>query len=232
MIAETFAILALAITPKVAVFVVVFMIAVFSIVLHEVAHGLMAYWCGDPTAYRLGRITLNPIDHIDPLMTLLVPALLLWTSGGSFVFGGAKPVPVNYFNLTHIRRDPILVAAAGPATNIALALVLALVSNLCAFVPGQMGLLLWKSVVTGAIINIVLAVFNLVPIPPLDGSRIVMCLLPEEAARRYGALERYGLFIIMGLLYMGVLGGAMRPVINVVFRVIGVLMFNTPLQFV
>jgi len=172
-----------------------------SITSHEAAHGLVADRLGDPTAREAGRLTLNPIPHIDPFLTILLPAFLI-LSGSGFIFGGAKPVPVNVARLRNPRRDWALVGAAGPLMNILLAVLLSAVLSLCL----HTGLWNRASVGTevlavGIFVNVLLAVFNLVPIPPLDGSRIVQYFLTGNALRVYRSIERYGLLLIVALVF-------------------------------
>lgn len=176
----------------------VFALFLYSVILHEIAHGWVALKCGDPTAKWEGRLTLNPIPHIDPWMSILLPALMYFGSGGAIMFGGARPVPVNLGNLRRYPRDWILVAIAGVATNLAIAVTLAIVLHVGlrvapAVFDSVLGVVLFKS----AIMNLVLVVFNLIPIPPLDGSRAFRFLLHGEARRFYDSLERYGLIILV-----------------------------------
>lgn len=183
---------------------------VLSLVLHEVAHGWVAWKRGDPTAHDLGRITLNPLPHIDPFYTILMPALLLWVSKGTFAFGGAKPVPVNASRLRSPLRDMSLVAAAGPLTNFVIAVLFAIAYKLALeqglyfdAAPDRLereGQLLPMVLFVSLQMNILLAVFNLVPIPPLDGSRVMTALLPDSLRAGYLRLESIGLLIIMSLL--------------------------------
>lgn len=186
---------------------------VFAIVLHEAAHGYVARLFGDQTAWMLGRVTLNPIKHIDPIGTLAVPGLLLLT-GAPFLFGWAKPVPVNFGNLRHPKRDMIWVAAAGPGINFAMAVLWALIARAAA--PSgpwtSEGLYLMAQI--GISINLVLMVLNLLPIPPLDGGRIAVGLLPERAAGVLARLEPYGFIVILVLLVTGLLGDLMRPILR------------------
>lgn len=199
-----------------------------AITVHEVAHGWMALRLGDRTAMMLGRLTLNPIKHIDPVGTILVPALLLYFSG--FVFGWAKPVPVTWENLKNPRRDMALVALAGPLANLLMAVLW-----LLAFVVG--GALMATSPwiaqplvymgVAGMLINAVLMVLNLLPLPPLDGGRIVGSLLPGPWAWRYSRLEPYGLIIVMVLFFTQVLGKIISPL---VFAFVGLLLYFGGMQ--
>ncbi len=187
----------------------------FAITLHEVAHGWVARRLGDPTAMMLGRLTINPLKHIDPIGTVVVPLALL--ALGGFIFGWAKPVPVNYANLRHPKRDMAIVAAAGPGANLLMALGWALVLKL-ALALGQT--LPWVSVPllymagAGILINIVLAVLNLLPVPPLDGGRVVTGLLPDRLSAAYARLEPWGLLIVLGLLATGMLGRIMAPPVH------------------
>lgn len=187
--------------------VIVLFVLLFSVIVHEVAHGWTALRLGDPTAYRAGRLTLNPIPHIDPFMTVLLPALLIM-SGTGFLFGGAKPVPYDPRYLKRPRRDSALIALAGPASNVALALI----SVLALWLSTQFGLIVHRGSTLEAIqylfvyglqINLILAWFNLMPLPPLDGSKVLAFAMSREVAYRYFSLERYGLFILFGLIAVG-----------------------------
>lgn len=180
--------------------------------VHEAAHAWVAWRCGDPTAKDLGRLTLNPIPHIDPWMTILLPLMLLWASHGRFAFGGAKPVPVNFHRLRHPWRDMSLVALAGPASNILLAVLFLLLRqffvstgfyNGAAPIPEAREIDLLPVVLdTAAGFNVILAVFNLVPIPPLDGSRVMAWILPGSVREAYLRFESFGLLVIFGLYYL------------------------------
>lgn len=186
-----------------------------AVVLHEVAHGYVANNLGDPTAARAGRLTLNPFAHVDLFGTVILP-LILVVVGAPFVFGYAKPVPVNFANLRNPRRDMVLVALAGPMTNLFLAGISAVaIRYLPIPLPGTMptetleilGLMTWHSI----LMNVGLAVFNLIPVPPLDGGRVATGLLPRSPAIALAQLEPYGMLIIMALLMTGVLDNILRP---------------------
>lgn len=190
---------------------------ILAITVHEAAHGWLANRLGDKTALMLGRITLNPAKHIDPLGTIVIPILMLLFSG--FIFGWAKPVPVNWQNLNHPRRDMAWVALAGPGANLIMALFWALVAKLVIVLlsgaSGAMPHKLFSFLVDmaqfGIMINVVLMILNLVPIPPLDGSRVVSSVLPPAAAHHYERLEPYGIWILLGLLLTGLLVKLIGP---------------------
>lgn len=181
---------------------------VFSVIVHEVAHGYVAYQLGDPTAYRAGRLTLNPLPHIDPFWTLLFPLLMYWSAG--FAFGGAKPVPVNPWNFRNPRRGMMWTGLAGPASNIALAILATFTLFLVLLLKRWIGwgpdfyVQLFAQVI---FINFILAGFNLIPIPPLDGSRVLAGLVSHETAEAIDRLEQYGILILIGLLILPDLGG-------------------------
>lgn len=199
---------------------------IFAITVHEAAHGYAARALGDRTAEMLGRVSLNPFRHIDPVGTVLVPGILL--ALGGFLFGWAKPVPVDYRNLRKPRRDMALVALAGPMSNAAMALGWALLFKFAApAAAGGDGL--WVGLtymgVAGIIINLILMVLNLLPLPPLDGGRVLTGLVPEPVARQLDRIEPYGFFILLGLLFVGWLGLIMGPGLrlagSLVFSVMG-----------
>lgn len=186
-----------------------------AVIFHEVAHGYVAYLLGDPTAKQAGRITLNPIPHIDPFGTLLLPLILILMHS-PFLFGYARPVPVNFARLRHPRRDMILVAAAGPVTNLLLALAFALILPFV-WVPGSSGAqqsLLGEIALRGVLINVVLAVFNLLPVPPLDGGRVLAGLVPPPAQALLARIEPYGMLIVIALVATNVASVVMRPLIR------------------
>jgi Zn-dependent protease len=172
---------------------------IIAITFHEAAHGFVAHQLGDDTAWRLGRVSLNPIRHIDPFGTILLPGMLLLL-GAPVLFGYAKPVPVNFGALRRPRRDAMLVAAAGPATNIALAVIASLAFHIVGYLPGTAAEWLTDNLRNALILNVMLAVFNLFPLPPLDGGRILVSLLPKPAAIAVARLEPFGLLILIGLL--------------------------------
>jgi Zn-dependent protease len=172
---------------------------IIAITFHEAAHGFVAHQLGDDTAWRLGRVSVNPIRHIDPFGTILMPGMLLLL-GSPVLFGYAKPVPVNFGALRSPRRDTMLVAAAGPATNIALAVIASLAFHIVGYLPGTAAEWLADNLRNALILNVMLAVFNLFPLPPLDGGRILVALLPKPAAIAVARVEPFGLLILIGLL--------------------------------
>ena len=198
----------------------------FAITVHEVAHGWIAKHLGDPTAQRLGRLTLNPIKHIDPLGTVVVPLTLLVLgslSGRPFIFGWAKPVPVTWENLRHPKRDMALVAVAGPVANLLMAILWALMVRLSVSLPDTMS---WAATPLsymggfGIIINSVLMVLNLLPLPPLDGGRVAVGLLPGPLAWQLSRLEPYGFFILLALVATNILGLILYPPVEFVRRLV------------
>ena len=192
-----------------------------AITLHEAAHAFVAHRCGDDTAWRLGRVSFNPLKHIDLFGTILLPGMLLFLHA-PFLFGYAKPVPVKFGALRNPRRDMVWVAAAGPATNLALATAAALLAHFVGLLPtgvDQWALLNLKNAI---VINVVLAVFNMVPLPPLDGGRVAVGLLPNVLAVPLARLERYGMLIIIGALFiLPMVGAQLGRDLNVVGWVIG-----------
>ncbi|GBU09116.1 peptidase M50 [Gammaproteobacteria bacterium] len=205
----------------------------FSITVHEMAHAWMANRCGDATAKMLGRITFNPAKHIDPIGTLLVPLLLWIGSNGTFTFGWARPVPVNYRNFKSLQRDIGLVALAGPVSNVVMALswafylhflvILANHNIIDLFYQTNAGMVLRSDGIIGGIImmcyfgiiiNLSMAIFNMIPIPPLDGSKVLMSRLPPHLADKYASLERFGFIIIIALSYTSILSLVIVPIIR------------------
>ncbi len=188
--------------------------ALFAITLHEVAHGWMARKLGDSTAMMLGRLSLNPIKHVDPVGTILIPGLLLWAGG--FLFGWAKPVPVTWQNLRQPKRDMALVAVAGPAANLLMGAFWVLVIKFAMVAPEALFILaepLLYMGVAGIFINSILMILNLFPIPPLDGGRVLTGLLPGPWAWRVAKIEPYGMLIVLALLMSGLLGKILWPFI-------------------
>jgi Zn-dependent protease len=198
---------------------------VLAITLHEAAHGYVAKLFGDRTAEMLGRITLNPLKHIDPVGTILVPGVLLglaWINKAPpFVFGWAKPVPVDFRNLRNPRRDMIWVAAAGPGSNFVQALLWALLLVMTAPAGVWSSAGLFRMADIGFKVNLVLMALNLLPLPPLDGGRVLAGLLPHGAANALSRIEPYGLFVVLGLLVLGLLDDLMRPLIRLAASLIG-----------
>jgi len=196
----------------------------FAITVHEVAHGWVAKRLGDPTAQRLGRLTLNPIKHIDPVGTVAVPLLLLMVGG--FVFGWAKPVPVTWENLRHPKRDMAIVAAAGPGANLLMAMIWALIAKLGTLVPDSLA---WAGTPMvymgqfGIVINAVLMVLNLLPLPPLDGGRVAVGLLPNRIGWQLARVEPFGFFVLLALLATGILSMIIGPPVNLVQQLVSAL---------
>ncbi len=190
---------------------------VFAITLHEAAHGYVAKYFGDLTAYSQGRVSLNPIRHIDPFGTVILPLMLAAIAkfiGGGFIFGWAKPVPVNFGNLRHPKRDMLWVAAAGPAANLVMAIFWVLMVKLSyTDIAGELSLPLALMGAAGVMVNAIFMVLNLLPIPPLDGGRIMVSLLPHRLAYPFSRIEPYGFIIILALLFTKVLDYVMWPFI-------------------
>ena len=201
---------------------------IFAITLHEAAHGYAARYFGDPTAWQEGRITANPLKHIDLMGTIIVPIAILLLSTGGILFGWAKPVPVNFGRLRQPKRDMLWVAAAGPAANLAMALFWGAVMKLAWLLPlNFFSLPMARMAEIGIAVNIALMVLNLFPLPPLDGGRIAVSLLPQRAAWRFAQLERFGFPILLLLLFTGILGTVLSPVMHVAGSLID-LIFQLP----
>jgi Zn-dependent protease len=204
-------------------------VLVFAVVVHECAHGIAAKWCGDDTAEREGRITLNPISHIDLWGTILIPVILAVTNAG-ILFGWAKPVPVNPMNYRNFRRDDIYVAMAGPASNFLLALISAvLIAGLYLFyefvqpqgpVSETAGVFIREFLEYSISINLILGLFNLLPIPPLDGSHIVASLLPPHLGEQYRSLGFVGMFLLVAMMATGVVGAVINPLFVYLFHLL------------
>jgi Zn-dependent protease len=187
---------------------------ILAITLHEAAHGYVAKHFGDNTAYMLGRVTLNPVKHIDWLGTIVVPLLIGFATGWKFLFGWAKPVPVNFNNLRHPKRDMLWVAAAGPGSNLAQALLWALVAKLLVATSDNSVATYWFSVAeAGILVNVVFAILNLFPILPLDGGRILASVLPGKMSYAYQGTERFGMIILIALIVSGILGKVLSPLV-------------------
>jgi Zn-dependent protease len=194
-----------------------FALLLIAMTVHEFAHGFVAYKLGDSTARLSGRLTLNPLAHIDPFWTVLLPLVLFLSTAGNFVFGAAKPVPVNYWSLKNPKRDMIWIGLAGPVANFILAFTIA---GFLRFIPAQgISAYLFFNLLT---INVVLAIFNLIPIPPLDGSKILMGLLPASLSEQYASFERYGFIILFVFIWLGVFDRLLWPLVNLTIRMMGV----------
>lgn len=196
-------------------------IFIVAIVIHEVAHGWVANKLGDPTARTLGRLTLNPMVHIDPFGTVILPILLI-VMHSPVIFGWAKPVPINFFGLNNPKRDIIWVGLAGPLANIVFAFMLFILFSVLFHLLPVIWIPLTGSIISYSIlVNLVLAAFNLIPIPPLDGSRILFGLLPTRLAVKYMRIERYGILILFLLLWFGLIDWFVIPIISALAKIIG-----------
>jgi len=196
---------------------------ILAITLHEAAHGYVARRFGDSTAYLLGRVTLNPIKHIDLVGTIVVPLLIGFFSGWRFIFGWARPVPVNFNNLRNPKRDMLWVAAAGPLSNVVQMLIWAVVAKLLVAFTSPTGLIapFWLPVaLAGITVNIILAILNLFPILPLDGGRMLASVLPGNISHAYQGTERYGMIILLVLIFTGILGMLLGPLVQAAERTV------------
>ena len=215
----------LSIVQKIAVFALP---VLFAITLHEAAHGYVARHFGDYTAFAAGRISLNPLRHIDLVGTVIVPLISLLLA--DILFGWAKPVPVNFNNLRRPKQDMLWVAAAGPCSNLAMALGWAVAFKIGAGLAPSNPAAAWLILVgaSGIFVNVIFMVLNLLPLPPLDGGRIAVSLLPHRLAWRFAQIERYGFMILIALLFTGLLGYVLWPMINISIAVIGALFDIAP----
>nr|WP_236599289.1 site-2 protease family protein [Ramlibacter monticola] len=201
----------------------------FAITVHEAAHGYVARHFGDNTAYMMGRVTLNPLKHIDPIGTVLMPLMLYFATSGAFLFGYAKPVPVNFSQLRHPKRDMVWVALAGPASNFIQAILWALLFTLLVAL-GLNERFFLSMAKAGVLVNLVMWAFNLFPLPPLDGGRVLVGLLPPRQAYSLSRVEPWGFFIVMGLVLLGILSNYwLRPLMAVGYWILDLLL--TPLTF-
>lgn len=200
----------------------------FAITVHEAAHGYVARYLGDNTAYMLGRVTLNPLKHIDPIGTVLMPLMLYFATSGTFLFGYAKPVPVNFHHLRRPKRDMVWVALAGPGSNIIQALLWAIGFTVLRGMDVEEPFFLLMCM-AGVLTNLVMAAFNLFPLPPLDGGRILVGLLPARQAHAVSRIEPWGFFVVLGLVLLGIVGTYwLLPLIQLGYATLDFLNLTTP----
>jgi Zn-dependent protease len=203
----------------------------FAITIHEAAHGYVARYLGDNTAYVMGRVTLNPFKHVDAMGTIVMPLLLYFATSGAFLFGYAKPVPVNFNQLRHPKRDMIWVALAGPGSNLAQALLWALLFHALRAVGVSEPFFLLMCM-AGVLVNFVVAAFNLFPIPPLDGGRVLVGLLPRNLAYSFSRIEPWGFYIVMALVVFRIISTYwMLPLVNLGYWLLDLLYLSTPIPF-
>ncbi|MFP6712938.1 MAG: site-2 protease family protein [Rhodospirillales bacterium] len=201
---------------------------VLAVTLHEASHGWVAWKLGDDTAFLRGRVTFNPLKHIDPFGTIILPALLLFATGGKMSFGYAKPVPVNFWALNKPRRDMVLVALAGPGSNLILAFISAVLFHTIEWVPRDVQPWLAANLTMSILFNLILCIFNMIPIPPLDGGRVAVGLLPPYLGQQLQRLERAGFAIILGALFiLPWLGNFVGLDLNIFMWIVGIPAFET-----
>ena len=203
----------------------------FAITIHEAAHGYVARHFGDNTAYMMGRVTLNPLKHVDPVGTILMPLLLYFATHGAFLFGYAKPVPVNFGRLRHPKRDSVWVALAGPASNFIQALLWAIVFTVLAGL-GLTERFFLEMAKAGVLVNLVMCAFNLFPVPPLDGGRVLVGLLPPRQSYALSRVEPWGFFIVMALVLVGIVSRFwLSPLIDLGYQILHLLLMPLALLF-